>query len=126
MRARAALLLGAAVTFACRAPAGPPAHDGEVARRAEALRRAARWFEAFDAARQDPGREVTFDVAVIERRLPGRPIKAAGAEGWTWPELDQIDPAAGGSSRAEVDALRLMAVFLSDWDTKSSNQRLLC
>jgi len=83
-------------------------------------------FEAFDAARRDPGREVSFDVAAIERRMPGRPIKAPGIEGWTWPELDQIDPAAGGSSRAEVDALRLMAVFLSDWDTKSSNQRLVC
>ena len=43
---------------------------------------------------------------------------ARSARAGTWPELDRIDPAAGGSSRAEVDALRLMAVFLNHWDTK--------
>jgi hypothetical protein len=82
-------------------------------------------FEIFDALRQGGRREVTFNMAAIERKMPGRTIRAAGS-GWTWPELEHIDPAAGGSSRAEVDALRLMAVFLSHWDTKASNQRLVC
>jgi hypothetical protein len=80
----------------------------------------------WDAVTSDDGREVRFDVADVERKMPGRPIKAPGHSGWTWPELDQIDPAAGGSSRAEVDALRLMAVFLADWDAKDPNQRLVC
>jgi hypothetical protein len=79
-----------------------------------------------DAARQSPSREVTFTVAAIERKMPGRSIKGEHHEGWSWPELDRIDPAAGGSSRAEVDALRLMARFLNHWDTKDSNQRLVC
>jgi hypothetical protein len=79
-----------------------------------------------DALRQDPSHEVTFDMVTIERRLPGRPIRGAESTGWAWYELDQIDPAAGGSSRAEVDALRLMGVFLEHWDNKAPNQRLVC
>ncbi|PYQ51031.1 MAG: hypothetical protein DMF78_14235 [Acidobacteria bacterium] len=64
--------------------------------------------------------------SVIERKVAGRAIRGAHGSGWAWPELDRIDPAAGGSSRAEIDALRLMAVFLNDWDSKPSNQRLVC
>jgi hypothetical protein len=80
-----------------------------------------------DAARQDPGRVTTFKLAAIERKMPGQPIRAAGHEGgWGWPDLERIDAAAGGSSRAEVDALRLMGVFLNHWDAKEANQRLVC
>jgi hypothetical protein len=54
-----------------------------------------------------------FDPAVIERRHDGAKIEAIEDQGWAWFELDRIDPAHGGSSRAEVDALRLMAVLLA-------------
>lgn len=76
----------------------------------------------FDALRADPSRAVDFEMAIIERRLPGREIEG----GWGWPELSAIDAAAGGALRAEVDALRLLAVFLNNWDGKPVNQRLLC
>lgn len=76
----------------------------------------------FDALRADPSRAIEFEMAVIERRIPGREIDG----GWAWPELSATDPAAGGASRAEVDALRLLAVFLNNWDAKPVNQRLLC
>ena len=33
---------------------------------------------------------------------------------------------AGGSPRAEVDALRLVAVLLAHWDNKGANQKLIC
>jgi hypothetical protein len=69
---------------------------------------------------------VDFDWVVLERKLPGRVIEAIPDEGWAWFELDRIDPARGGSTRAEVDALRLLAVFLAHWDNKSANQRLVC
>jgi hypothetical protein len=72
------------------------------------------------------GRDVTFGMAAVERKMPGWSIKGDGIEGWSWPDLDRIDASAGGASRAEVDALRLMAVFLNDWDTKAANQRLIC
>jgi len=74
----------------------------------------------------DYGTETVFEVAVIERKLPGRVIESVEDEGWAWFELDRIDPARGGASRAEVDALRLLAVFLAHWDNKASNQRLVC
>jgi hypothetical protein len=69
---------------------------------------------------------VDFDWAVIERKLPGAIVEAFDGQGWAWYELDRIDPARGGSSVAEVDALRLLAVFLAHWDNKAPNQRLIC
>jgi len=71
-------------------------------------------------------RVVTFENAAIERPLPGRKIESAEDQGWTWFELEKIDPARGGSTRAEVDALRLMAVLIAHWDNKGPNQRLVC
>jgi len=73
-----------------------------------------------------PSREVTFDHAAIERPFPGRKIESADDQGWSWYELEKIDPGRGGSSRAEVDALRLIAVVLAHWDNKGANQRLVC
>jgi hypothetical protein len=74
----------------------------------------------------DYDRVVDFDWAVLERKLPGRVIEAFADQGWAWYELDAIDPERGGSTRAEVDAFRLLAVFLAHWDNKAANQRLVC
>ena len=71
-------------------------------------------------------RTVDFDVAVVERKLEGRVIESVEDQGWGWYELERIDPTHGGSSAAEVDAFRLMAVFLAHWDNKDANQRLIC
>jgi hypothetical protein len=71
-------------------------------------------------------RVVDFPAAVIERKLDGRVIEATTDQGWGWYELEKVDPARGGSSRTEVDAFRLMAVFLAHWDNKDANQRLVC
>jgi hypothetical protein len=73
-----------------------------------------------------PDRVVTFQQALIERPLEGEKIEATEDQGWSWYELEKIDPKAGGSSRAEVDALRLIAVILAHWDNKGANQKLLC
>ena len=67
-----------------------------------------------------------FDNVSVERKLDGEAIEAGDERGWAFHELDKIDPSRGGASRAEVDALRLMAIFLHHWDNKSSNQRLTC
>jgi hypothetical protein len=72
------------------------------------------------------GSVVTFEPAAIERPIPGHKIEAAEDQGWSWFELDRIDARAGGSSRAEVDALRLVAVLLAHWDNKGANQKLIC
>lgn len=76
-------------------------------------------------------RFVDFEWVAVERRFAGHEIVGAAkaaddvAKGWAWWELDRVDPSAG-ASRAEVDALRLMARFLAHWDNKASNQRLVC
>jgi hypothetical protein len=74
----------------------------------------------------DYDRVRTFPTAVVERKMEGTAIEAFDDQGWSWYELDAIDPARGGSSRAEVDAFRLIAVVLAHWDNKGPNQRLLC
>jgi hypothetical protein len=67
-----------------------------------------------------------FEWPSVERRFHAATIDTPDLEGWGFYELDKIDPARGGSTRAHVDALRLMAVFLHHWDNKSENQRLVC
>lgn len=74
----------------------------------------------------DEARTVEFESAVIERRTEGRPIEVTGGQGWAWYELEKIDPARGGSPRADVDALRLLAILIAHWDNKAENQRLFC
>jgi hypothetical protein len=90
-----------------------------------------RLAEAFFATRlvdwlvdDDHPREFAWVSA--ERRMAGRAIEVPGYEGWDWSELERVDPAKGGASRAEIDALRLMAIFLAHWDNKATNQRLVC
>ena len=69
---------------------------------------------------------VDFEDVVVEDPMPGRSIEAGEARGWAWHELERVDPSRGGASRSELDALRLMAVLLADWDNKAVNQRLIC
>lgn len=68
----------------------------------------------------------TFEHAVVEQRMAGTVIEAVEDQGWAWFELDRIDPTSGGSPRADVDALRLLAVILGHWDNKAPNQRIVC
>ena len=67
-----------------------------------------------------------FDPAAVERPLPGSAIEVPGFEGWAWPELDKVNPRAGGAPRAHVDALKLLAVFLQHSDSKPEQQDLMC
>ncbi len=67
-----------------------------------------------------------FANVSVERNIDGESIEAGDERGWSFYELNRIDPAQGGATRDEVDALRLTAVFLHHWDNKSSNQRLTC
>ena len=75
----------------------------------------------FNGTERENG-DYIFDPATIERKMPGLEISDA----WSWKELDTVDEAAGGASRAHRDALKLMAVFLQHTDTKPQQQRLVC
>jgi hypothetical protein len=72
------------------------------------------------------GATTDFQDVAVEEPMPGRSIEAGDSQGWTWHELEKVDPARGGATRAELDAFRLMAVFLADWDNKDANQALIC
>ena len=66
-----------------------------------------------------------FEWVAVERRFDGKTIADADVEGWGWFELKEIDPGVG-APRADVDALRLVGLFLAHWDNKPDNQRLVC
>ena len=71
--------------------------------------------------------QVLFDIAAIERKMPGHELDAAGTgSGWSWPELDLVDQRAGGAPLEQRDALKLLAVFLQHTDNKAEQQRLMC
>jgi len=74
------------------------------------------------------GKVHEFDPAVIERKPFGREMWDDGdnESGWSWSELNLVDPAQGGAPQAHRDALKLIAVFMQHTDTKSQQQRLLC
>jgi hypothetical protein len=76
--------------------------------------------------RIDYSRSRDFQQVSVERNLEGEAIEVGNARGWGFYELKEIDPGQGGATRAEVDALRLIAVFLHHWDNKTANQRLTC
>jgi hypothetical protein len=68
----------------------------------------------------------TFEAAAIERKAPGRPLKGRHGDGWSWRELDAVDPARGGASIAERDALKLLAAMIQHTDSKEDQQSLIC
>ena len=70
--------------------------------------------------------DYVFDPAAVERPLPGSAIEVTGFEGWAWPELDKVNPRAGGAPRAHVDALKLLAVLVQHSDSKPEQQDLVC
>jgi hypothetical protein len=67
-----------------------------------------------------------FDPAVIERPVPGNAIEVPGYQGWAWPELETASQRAGGATRAQIDAFKLLAVFIQHSDTKPDQQEIVC
>jgi hypothetical protein len=80
----------------------------------------------FQGPKQHDRPAVLVEPATIERKMPGRAIETRVDSGWSWPELDAVDESAGGASRAQVDALRLLAAFIQHTDSKPEQQRLIC
>jgi hypothetical protein len=67
-----------------------------------------------------------FEWVSVERRFPARPIETETVKGWNWWELERQADQSTGERRAELDAFKLLAIFLAHWDNKSENQRLVC
>jgi hypothetical protein len=70
--------------------------------------------------------ERLISKAIIKRLPDGDPIEEHEDQGWRWDELTLVDARAGGASRAELDALRLLAAFMQHGDSKPENHQLLC
>jgi hypothetical protein len=70
------------------------------------------------------GASKVFYPAVIER-AGGSSIETPGYEGWAWPELDKLGNAPG-ATRAQLDALKLLAVFIQHSDSKPEQQEIVC
>jgi hypothetical protein len=100
---------------------GCPLYPFEMLKLAEAFY--APWLVDLITPRE---RHRDFTWVAVERKMAGRAIEAYSHEGWDWDELSTVDASRGGATQAELDALRLMAVFLSHWDNKATNQRLVC
>jgi hypothetical protein len=81
------------------------------------LMHASEWLDR----RGDEDGYTDFEWVGVERKFPAPPIETDRQEGWAWFELK-----ASQAPRADVDALRLLAVFLAHWDNKATNQRLVC
>jgi hypothetical protein len=62
-----------------------------------------------------------FEWVSVEHKFPAPAIETETVEGWSWWELER-----SAAPRADVDALRLTAMFLAHWDNKDINQRLVC
>jgi hypothetical protein len=87
---------------------------------------AERMYSVRVACRGCPSNIRDTEFASVQRKLPGRDLDTKDVVGWAWPELDLVDAAGGGASRAERDALKLLAVFIQHTDSKADQQRLIC
>jgi hypothetical protein len=67
------------------------------------------------------GDQRDFEWVSVERKFDAAPIEDETRQGWAWWELKNVE-----ASRVDLDALRLLAVFLAHWDNKADNQRLVC
>jgi hypothetical protein len=137
-------LSGASPKFACRLPDGDDLKvkyggtNGEVYGEVAASRLL--WALGFGADRmysvrvichgcpetigdisRDNGDRIV-DPAAVERKLSKREL----SDKWDWEELEHVDESAGGGTRAERDALKLLAVFIQHTDNKPRQQRIVC
>jgi hypothetical protein len=70
--------------------------------------------------------ESRFSPALIERKMEGEEWDGDGGSGWSWRELDRVQPDTGGAPRDHRDALKLLAVLVQHTDSKSVQQRIVC
>lgn len=73
-----------------------------------------------------PRAKRTFEPVSVQKRLKGTELSPSEGEGWEFSDLELINEKAGGSNPAEVDALRLLSVFVNHGDNTPNQQRILC
>jgi hypothetical protein len=68
----------------------------------------------------------TFDPAAMEEKLEAEPIEERKDQGWSWKSLNQVDARFGGATKAEIDAFKLLNVFVQNSDNKAKQNALAC
>jgi hypothetical protein len=68
----------------------------------------------------------TFDPAAMEEKIDAEPIEERKDQGWSWTELGRVDAKAGGATRAEIDALKLLSAFVQNADNAHEQNTLAC
>jgi hypothetical protein len=68
----------------------------------------------------------TFDPAAIEEPLDAAWIEERPNQGVPWHSLDHVDASAGGATKADLDALRLLAAFIQCADNSAEQNVLAC
>lgn len=76
--------------------------------------------EAVGGIQRENGDRI-LDPAAVERKVGEELL-----DRWEWDELDEVNPAVGGSTLAQRDALKLLAVMLQHSDSKPQQQRVVC
>jgi len=93
------------------------------------------WALGFGAERNYPVRVecrgcppalVDSDFGTIERLHAGQDIQTSTRYGWSWEELDELEPGPAAAERDARNALKLLAVLVQHTDSKPEQQRLLC
>jgi hypothetical protein len=74
-----------------------------------------------EIGRSLPDGQRAVEPAAIERKMAGKEL----FESWAWDELDLIDESAGGATKAQRDAFKLV-VLLQHSDSKPEQQRAIC
>jgi hypothetical protein len=69
---------------------------------------------------------VVFEHASIQRKMAGAQIEHHLDEGWKWSELALVDASRGGAPAVQLDAFRMLAVFIQHSDNKAEQQRFIC
>ena len=82
--------------------------------------------DPWTSTKDSPRAVRTFEPATLQKRLKGVEMSEVEGEGWKFGDLDFINPAKGGATRAEVDALKLLAVFMNHGDNTANQQALVC
>jgi hypothetical protein len=89
---------------------------------------AALYLQAAQAQRKKTGGVKTFEIALSEQKYSGTAITVPGdpKAGIGLNEVSQMEASRGGSTQAEIDALRLLVAFIKHGDNKAANQCLVC
>ncbi len=82
--------------------------------------------ESLKADSRRPDGRAVFEYAVVDREVEGYSVPGWEEPGWAWPDLDRLNPAAGGAPKAHRDALTLLAVLIQHTDSKREQQRFIC